>query len=61
MRLENIAWDARQPQELGHFWAKALGAELITDSPTLIEARVHYTPDFFLDLCFEPVDAVPRR
>ena len=56
MRLENIVWDARDPQRLGRFWASALGAETITDEPDLVEARLHLGDDAFLDLCFPRVD-----
>ncbi len=55
MRLENVSWDARDPQRLGRFWAEALGAELITDEPDAVEARLRFTDDVFLDLCFQRV------
>lgn len=55
MRLENIVWDARDPQRLGRFWAAALGAEPMTDEPDIVEARLRFTDDAFLDLCFQPV------
>jgi predicted enzyme related to lactoylglutathione lyase len=56
VRLENIVWDARDPHLLGRFWAAALGAELITDEPDLVEARLRLSDDVFLDLCFPRVD-----
>ncbi len=64
VRLENIVWDARDPQRLGRFWAAALGAEPITDEPDLVEARLRLTDDVFLDLCFPRVaspSASPAR
>jgi hypothetical protein len=57
VRLENIVWDAREPQRLGRFWAAAVGAELITDEPDAVEARLRLTGDYFLDLCFPRVAA----
>ena len=50
-------WDARDPRRLGHFWAAAVGAELITDEPDIVEARLRFADDFFLDLCFPRVAA----
>jgi hypothetical protein len=55
VRLENVVWDARDPHRLGNFWAVALGAEVITDEPDLVEARLHLADDVFLDLCFQRV------
>ncbi|TNM60210.1 VOC family protein [Streptomyces sp. NP160] len=66
MRLENVVWDARDPRALGGFWAAALGAEVITDEPDLLEARLvlDEATGAFLDLCFprveHPSDAPPR-
>jgi hypothetical protein len=64
VRLENIVWDARDPHRLGRFWAGALGAQVITDEPDLVEARLRLTDDVFLDLVFprvaEPSTAPPR-
>lgn len=57
MRLENIVWDARDPQRLGAFWAAALGAEPMTDGREGYEARLSFRDGFFLDLCFQPVAA----
>jgi Glyoxalase-like domain len=64
VRLENIVWDARDPQRLGRFWAAGLGAELMTDEPDVVEARLHLADDAFLDLCFQRVaspSASPAR
>ncbi len=64
VRLENIVWDARDPHRLGRFWAAALGAELMTEEPDLVEARLHLGDDVFLDLCFPRVaspSASPAR
>jgi hypothetical protein len=59
VRLENIVWDARDPRRLGRSWATALGADLITDEPDTVEARLRLTDGFFLDLCFQRVAALP--
>lgn len=58
MRLENVVWDARDPRVLGGFWAAALGAEVITDEPDLLEARLvlDESTGAFLDLCFPRVE-----
>lgn len=50
-------WDTREPDRLGRFWAAALGAEVITDEPDGVEARLRLTDDAFLDLCFPRVAA----
>lgn len=56
MRLENIVRDSRDPQRLGRFWAAAVGADLLTDEPDVVEARLGLADGGFLDLCFAPVD-----
>lgn len=58
MRLENIAWDARDPHRLGAFWSAALDAVPMTDEPDLYEARMNLGDDVFLDLCFQRVGDV---
>jgi hypothetical protein len=58
VRLENIVWDARDPRRLGRSWAAAVGADLITDEPDTVEARLRFTDGFFLDLCFQRVVAL---
>ena len=66
MHLENIAIDAGDPALLGRFWATLLGAEVITDEPDLLEARlvIDDSDGSFLDLCLprvpEPVTPHPR-
>jgi catechol 2,3-dioxygenase-like lactoylglutathione lyase family enzyme len=55
VRLENIAWDARDPRRVGRFWTAALGAERISDEPDLVESRLQLAEDVFLDLCFQRV------
>lgn len=64
MQLENIVWDARNPRQLGSFWAAALGAEPLTDDAQGYEARLAFGDEFFLDLCFPHVaepSTAPQR
>nr|WP_235499109.1 VOC family protein [Aeromicrobium sp. Leaf291] len=64
MRLENIVWDSPDPRALGHFWAEALGADVLTEDDDGLEARLHLAPQVFLDLCFPPASTpadVPQR
>jgi hypothetical protein len=58
VRLGNIVWDARDPRRLGRSGAAAVGADLITDEPDAVEARLRLTDEFFLDLCFQRVAAL---
>lgn len=64
MYLENISFDALEPQYLGRFWQTMLGAETLTDAFDLFECRLAMDPGPTLDLCFcrvpEPPTA-PRR
>lgn len=55
MHLENIVLDAADPQRLGRFWAALLGAEPLTDTPELFEARIHLGGTAFLDICLPRV------
>lgn len=57
-------WQAREPRRLGRFWAEALGAEVLSESADLVEARLALGPDVFLDLCHERVgtpSGAPQR
>lgn len=56
MRLENIVLDAGDAQLVGHFWAAALGLEVLTDEADVVEARLR-VGEAWLDLC---VVAVPE-
>jgi predicted enzyme related to lactoylglutathione lyase len=57
--LENIVFDALDPQKLGRFWEKALGAETLTDEPDNFETRLTVPSGPVLDLCFQPVPEPP--
>lgn len=59
MRLENVVIDATDPVTLGRFWADLLGAQVITDEPDLVEARLDLAGGAFLDLCLPRVGAPP--
>ncbi|GAB2916627.1 VOC family protein [Rhodococcus aerolatus] len=59
MRLENVVIDAADPATLGRSWAALLGAEVITDEPDLLEARLDLGGGAFLDLCLPRVGTPP--
>jgi hypothetical protein len=60
MYLENLVFDAVDPQRLGHFWADALGLVTLTDEPDSFEARLFVPDGPVLDLCFQPVASPPH-
>ena len=64
MYLENLVFDAVEPQSLGRFWEDALGCERLTDEPEGFETRLPVEGGPVLDLCFprvsEPTAAPPR-
>lgn len=55
MYLENIVFDAVNPQILGMFWQELLGSEQLTDSAEGFETRLAVPGGPTLDLCFQPV------
>jgi hypothetical protein len=57
--LENIVFDALDPQKLGRFWESALGAETLTDDPGIFETRLTVLSGPVLDLCFQQVPEPP--
>jgi hypothetical protein len=57
--LENVVFDAVDPQRLGRFWEAAIGGETLTDAPGIYETRLAVEGGPALDLCFQPVDAGP--
>ena len=64
MYLENVVFDAVDPQRLGRFWEAALGCEPLTDEPEGYETRFTVEGGPVLDLCFQRVDdaaSVPPR
>lgn len=59
MFLENVVFDAREPQILGRFWSDALGCVPLTDEPGIFETRLTMEGGPELDLCFQPVTDPP--
>lgn len=59
MFLENLVFDALEPQRLGRFWEAALGAERLTDEPDAYETRLTVPGGPVLDLCFQRVPQAP--
>lgn len=59
MFLENVVFDAREPQTLGRFWSDALGCVPLTDEPGIFETRLSVAGGPELDLCFQPVPDPP--
>lgn len=61
MYLENLVFDAVDPQRLGRFWEAALGCERLTDEPEGYETRLSIEGGPTLDLCFQRVSAHPAE
>lgn len=64
MYLENIVFDAVDPQRVGRFWEAALGCEPLTDEAGGYETRLAVEGGPVLDLCFQKVaepNAGPHR
>lgn len=59
MYLENIVFDAADPQTLGRFWEAALGTEKLTDEHEGYETRLAVPDGPTLDLCFQRVPEAP--
>ena len=55
MYLENLVFDAAEPQRLGRFWEAVVGAERLTDEPDAFETRLTVEGGPVLDLCFQRV------
>ena len=64
MFLENLVFDAADPQRLGRFWEQVLGSTTLTDEPGIFETRMTVPGGPVLDLAFvrvaEPSTAPPR-
>lgn len=64
MYLENLVFDAVEPQRLGGFWEAVVGGERLTDAPDIVETRLTIEGGPVLDLCFpqvaEPSSQPPR-
>ncbi len=60
MYLENIVFDAVDPQALGRFWEAALETEQLTDEEAGYETRLAVPGGPTLDLCFQRVEEKPE-
>jgi len=59
MYLENLVFDAVEPQRLGRFWEVVVGGERLTDVPEGFETRLSVEAGPVLDLCFQRVPEPP--
>jgi hypothetical protein len=57
--LENVVFDALDPQRLGRFWEAVVGGETLTDVPEGFETRMRVPEGPALDLCFPRVPEAP--
>jgi hypothetical protein len=61
MYLENLVFDAVEPQRLGRFWEAVVGGERLTDEPEGFETRLTIEGGPVLDLCFQRVPERPSE
>jgi len=61
MFLENLVFDAVDPQRLGRFWEAVVGGERLTDVPAGFETRLAVDGGPVLDLCFQRVPDQPSE
>jgi Glyoxalase-like domain len=61
MYLENLVFDAVEPQRLGPFWEAVVGGERLTDEPGIFETRLTIEGGPVLDLCFQRVPDPPAE
>lgn len=61
MFLENLIFDATDPQRLGKFWETAVGGEPLTDETGIYETRMTIDNGPVLDLCFQQVAEPPSE
>ena len=61
MYLENIVFDAVEPQTLGRFWEAVVGGERLTDEPDIFETSMIIDGGPVLDLCFPRVTQPPTE
>ena len=61
MYLENLVFDAVEPQRLGRFWEAVVGGERLTDEPAGFETRLAIEGGPVLDLCFQRVPEPPSE
>jgi hypothetical protein len=61
MYLENLVFDAPEPQRLGRFWEAVVGGEQLTDEAAGYETRLAIEGGPVLDLCFQRVPEPPSE
>jgi hypothetical protein len=61
MYLDNLVFDAVQPQRLGHFWEAVVAGVRLTDEPDAFETRLTIEGGPVLDLCFQRVLELPSE
>lgn len=61
MYLENLVFDALDPQRLGRFWEAVVGGERLTDEAGVFETRLAVDGGPVLDLCFQRVPERPQE
>ncbi|WP_150462491.1 VOC family protein [Nesterenkonia ebinurensis] len=61
MFLENLGFDAVDPQRLGKFWEAVVGGERLTDDDGIYETRMTVDDGPVLDLCFQRVPEPPSE
>jgi hypothetical protein len=59
--LENLVFDAVEPQRLGRFWEAVVGSERLTDELDAFETRLTVEDGPVLDLCFQRVPEPPSE
>lgn len=61
MYLENLTFDAVDPQRLGGFWEAVVGGERLTNELGIFETRLRISGGPVLDLCFQQVPESPSE
>lgn len=61
MHLEDVVFDATDPQRTGRAWEADLGTETLTDEATGFETRLSVPGGPELDLCFQRVPEEPSE
>ena len=61
MYLENLVFDAVDPQRMGRFWEAVVGGEQLTDEAAGYETRLAIEGGPVLDLCFQRVPEPPSE
>ena len=61
MYLENLVFDALDPQRLGRFWEAVVGGTRLSDEPDAFETRLTIEDGPVVDLCFQRVPEPPSE